>query len=98
MLDNKSKADTNVSNVKVGDDVVEQSLYQKRQKIYPREVHGLFAALRTLGVVSLLGFFISPPGYSGMGVRRCCLICRNVNSISSIWCSGRRISFILRCC
>ncbi len=61
MLDNKSKVDTNVSNVKTGDDVVEQSLYQKRQKIYPREVHGLFAALRTMGVVSLLGLFYITP-------------------------------------
>ena len=25
---------------------VEQALYEKRQKVYPREVHGTFAALR----------------------------------------------------
>ena len=42
-------------------DEVEQSLYQKRQKIYPREVHGLFAALRTSGVFSLLGLYYIVP-------------------------------------
>ena len=36
---------------------VEQLLYEKRQKIYPREVHGLFARLRTLSVIVLLGLF-----------------------------------------
>ncbi len=65
MLDNKSKVDTNVSNTKAGDASLdkeaEQSLYQKRQKIYPREVHGLFAALRTMGVVSLLGLYYIVP-------------------------------------
>jgi len=40
---------------------IEQSLYQKRKKIYPREVHGLFATLRTLGVASLLGFYYIMP-------------------------------------
>ena len=39
----------------------EQSLYAKREKIYPREVHGRFAFLRTLSVIILLGlFFILP--------------------------------------
>ena len=39
----------------------EQSLYEKREKIYPREVHGRFALLRTLAVIVLLGlFFILP--------------------------------------
>ncbi len=36
---------------------VEQVLYEKRLKIYPREVHGLFAYLRTTGVIVLLGLF-----------------------------------------
>lgn len=39
----------------------EQSLYAKRQKIYPREVHGLFAGLRTTGVVVLLGLYYILP-------------------------------------
>lgn len=40
---------------------VEQSLYAKRQKIYPREVHGKFARLRVLAVVVLLGLFYGLP-------------------------------------
>jgi cytochrome c oxidase accessory protein FixG len=43
------------------EDEVEQSLYAKRQKIYPREVHGLFAALRTSGVLALLGIYYALP-------------------------------------
>jgi len=43
------------------DALVEQSLYAKREKIYPREVHGLFARLRTLGVVGLLGIYYLTP-------------------------------------
>jgi len=38
-------------------DDVQRSLYERRQKIYPREVHGLYAGLRALGVVSLLGIY-----------------------------------------
>jgi cytochrome c oxidase accessory protein FixG len=45
----------------VAEDEVEQSLYAKRQKIYPREVHGLFAALRTSGVLALLGIYYALP-------------------------------------
>lgn len=44
----------------VSDDI-EQSLYAKRQKIYPREVHGLFAALRSFGVFALLGLYYVVP-------------------------------------
>jgi len=36
---------------------IESVLYEKRQKIYPREVHGLFAYLRTTSVIVLLGLF-----------------------------------------
>ena len=36
---------------------IEHVLYEKRQKIYPREVHGLFAWLRTSSVLVLLGLF-----------------------------------------
>ncbi len=60
MVENTSKVNTKASNIKAGDDV-EQSLYAKRQKIYPREVHGLFAALRTTGVATLLGLFYIVP-------------------------------------
>ena len=42
-------------------DDVEQSLYAKRKKIYVREVHGIFAALRTTGVSVLLGLYYFVP-------------------------------------
>ncbi len=42
-------------------DEVQQSLYAKRQKIYPREVHGLFAVLRISAVLTLLGIFYGLP-------------------------------------
>lgn len=37
------------------------SLYGKREKVYPREVHGIFALLRVLSVVGLLGIFYGLP-------------------------------------
>ncbi|MGB5539309.1 MAG: cytochrome c oxidase accessory protein CcoG [Gammaproteobacteria bacterium] len=43
------------------DEQVEKSLYAKAAKIYPREVHGLFARLRVLGVLSLLGIYYITP-------------------------------------
>lgn len=42
-------------------DEVQQSLYAKRQKVYPREVHGIFAAMRVLAVLVLLGLFYGLP-------------------------------------
>jgi cytochrome c oxidase accessory protein FixG len=39
----------------------EEALYAKRQKIYPREVHGIFARLRITGVVALMGIFYGLP-------------------------------------
>ena len=60
MVENTSKANSKTSDAKANDDV-EQSLYAKRQKIYPREVHGLFAALRTMGVATLLGLYYIVP-------------------------------------
>jgi cytochrome c oxidase accessory protein FixG len=39
------------------DEQVEQSLYAQRERIYPREVHGVFATMRVLAVVVLLGLF-----------------------------------------
>jgi cytochrome c oxidase accessory protein FixG len=44
-----------------GDEQVAQSLYAKAAKIYPREVHGLFARLRVLGVLGLLGIYYVTP-------------------------------------
>lgn len=40
---------------------IEQLLFAKREKIYPREVHGLFAALRVAAVIGLLGIFYGLP-------------------------------------
>lgn len=40
---------------------VEQSLYARHEKVYPREVHGLFAALRVAGVFVLLGLYYIIP-------------------------------------
>ena len=34
---------------------LDTALYKKREKIYPREVHGIFATLRNLAMVVLLG-------------------------------------------
>ena len=44
-----------------GGDEVQESLYAKRQKVYPREVHGLFAGLRVMAVFGLLGLFYGLP-------------------------------------
>jgi len=43
------------------DEALEQELYAKRKKIFPREVHGIFANLRILGVVGLLGLYYAVP-------------------------------------
>lgn len=37
------------------------SLYAGREKIYPRQVHGVFAMWRTIGVLVLLGFYYGAP-------------------------------------
>jgi len=36
---------------------IEQDLYKKREKIYPRQVHGLFAVLRNTAMATLLGLY-----------------------------------------
>jgi cytochrome c oxidase accessory protein FixG len=46
---------------------IEQELYKKREKIYPREVHGLFAGLRVLAMVALLGIYYGLPWLSWDG-------------------------------
>jgi cytochrome c oxidase accessory protein FixG len=40
---------------------LQQSLYEKHQKIYPREVHGLFVVLRYLAGAGLLGLYYVTP-------------------------------------
>jgi cytochrome c oxidase accessory protein FixG len=49
-----------MSNQTPADDI-ENTLYAKRQKIYPREVHGIFARLKFISVVTLLGLFYIIP-------------------------------------
>lgn len=44
-----------------GDKELERALYEKRQKVYPREVHGLFARLRLSGVAVLMGIYYGTP-------------------------------------
>lgn len=64
MVEDTTKAQINTSakaNDASNNDTVEQELYAKRKKIYPREVHGLFAALRTMGVATLLGLYYIVP-------------------------------------
>ena len=48
-------------------DSIDQELYQKRKKIYPRQVKGLFASLRVSGVSLLLGFYYLMPWISWDG-------------------------------
>ena len=55
------KARTTGREGRLRDREVEQSLFAKRQKIYPREVHGLFAGLRLSAVVVLLGIYYGLP-------------------------------------
>ncbi|KPK37673.1 MAG: (Fe-S)-binding protein [Gammaproteobacteria bacterium SG8_47] len=43
------------------DQHVEQEFYVKRAKLYPRQVHGLFATWRLAGVLSLLGLYYAVP-------------------------------------
>lgn len=46
-----------------GDDI-QQKLYAKRGKIYPRQVQGVFARLRITGVLVLLGLYYLVPWFS----------------------------------
>ncbi|MCP4432990.1 MAG: cytochrome c oxidase accessory protein CcoG, partial [Gammaproteobacteria bacterium] len=54
----QTETDTKTSRQKKSVEVeVNQSLYAKHEKVYPREVHGWFATLRFTGVLVLLGIF-----------------------------------------
>jgi cytochrome c oxidase accessory protein FixG len=52
---------------KAADTEVAESLYAKRQKIYPREVHGVFAFWRVVGVFVLLGIYYGLPWLNWAG-------------------------------
>lgn len=56
-----------MSHPEVPVDSIEQELYQKREKIYVREVHGLFANLRLLAMAALLGLYYGLPWLSWNG-------------------------------
>jgi len=49
------------------DSELEQSLYATREKIYPREVHGIFAKLRLTGVIVLMGIYYGVPWLNWSG-------------------------------
>lgn len=46
---------------KQDDSNIEPELYKKREKLYPREVHGIFAALRIAAMAALLGIYYGTP-------------------------------------
>jgi cytochrome c oxidase accessory protein FixG len=50
-----------MSGQKHSEELEEISLYAEREKIYPRQVHGTFAILRVIGVLSLLGLYYFIP-------------------------------------
>jgi cytochrome c oxidase accessory protein FixG len=52
-MDNSSQKDKS--------DKLESEVYKKHEKVYPREVHGLFARLRVIGVLALLGIYYIIP-------------------------------------
>jgi cytochrome c oxidase accessory protein FixG len=49
------------SSARQTDEQVAKSLYARREKIFPREVHGIYARLRVLGVLGLLGLYYLVP-------------------------------------
>ncbi len=57
-VENNSKRSRNRN---FSDADTEKSLYSKQQKIYPREVHGLFKNLRVTAIAILLGIFYGLP-------------------------------------
>jgi cytochrome c oxidase accessory protein FixG len=59
---NKPQKDTSVNDSGAGTPAAE-SLYAKHEKVYPREVHGLFANLRITGVLVLLGIYYGLPWF-----------------------------------
>ena len=68
----KSTVRTNSHKRKSADRAFEQSLYEQRQRVYPRKVSGFFATMRLTGVVVLMGIFygLAWVQYHGDGVVR----------------------------
>ena len=46
---------------------IDNELYAKHEKVYPRQVHGLFASLRVSGVLFLLGLYYLLPWFNWDG-------------------------------
>lgn len=61
--DTKSQAGSESANA------VEQSLYEQREKIYPRKVKGVFAALRKSGGAALLALYFILPWFDYNGTQ-----------------------------
>lgn len=62
-----SRTEQNKQGSKSQDSELEGELYQKRAKIYPREVHGIFARMRNLSMLILLGLYYGVPWLSWNG-------------------------------
>ncbi len=53
--------DTNKTSAAATAEQVEQSLYEQREKIYPRQVTGVFARLRSSAATAMLGLYFVQP-------------------------------------
>ena len=76
-------------------DATQEALYAKRQKVYPREVHGFFARWRVIMVFATLGLYYGLPWIDWGEGRQAFLIDlpgRKFNLFSGP--SGRRICSI----
>ncbi len=56
-MDSVTRAPPEEKNPGQLDEEVARSLYAKSERVYPREVHGVYATMRVLAVVVLLGLF-----------------------------------------
>ncbi len=56
-----------MSEKKPSEELQEVSLYAEREKIYPRQVRGVFALLRIIGILSLLGLYYFIPWFQWDG-------------------------------
>jgi cytochrome c oxidase accessory protein FixG len=54
-------ANEDASQAQAPADATQAEIYKKREKIYPREVHGIFATLRWAAVFGLLGLYYGLP-------------------------------------
>ncbi|MDT8386894.1 MAG: cytochrome c oxidase accessory protein CcoG [Thiogranum sp.] len=57
MSKNRAQSSSDTSSADSSSGAAVEEIYARHEKIYPRQVHGIFARLRTLGVISLLGLY-----------------------------------------